>query len=149
MGTKGHRAILWGIVGLVVTGVLLILFVVYFLRAVVRPLSRLREGAGRIASGDLAARVAEDAAGEVSELAAAFNAMAGSLQRSRGELQQQVNVTQTVLDSTIDGICLTDAAGAIVLANRPLLRFVLDLRLPADGTVQESLLFRRRPLHRP
>jgi signal transduction histidine kinase/HAMP domain-containing protein len=140
VGAKGHRAILTGIGGLVVTGLLLLLFIAYFVRAAVRPLRRLTESTARVAGGDLEARVPEDSAGQVSELAAAFNAMASSLQRSRGELQQQVSVTQTVLDSTIDGICLTDAAGKIVLANRPLLQFVLDLRLPADGTVQESLL---------
>jgi signal transduction histidine kinase/HAMP domain-containing protein len=138
--TKGHRATLIGIAGLVITGLVLVFLVAYFLHAAVRPLRRLGEGAGRLASGDLEARVPEEAAGEVAEVAVAFNAMADSLQRSRAELQQQVNVTQTVLDSTIDGICLTDVEGRIMLANRPLMRFVRDLELPLDGNAKESLL---------
>jgi signal transduction histidine kinase/HAMP domain-containing protein len=129
-----------GIVGLVVSGVLLLLFVLYFIRAAVRPLRRLVESAGRIAGGDFGARVPPGSAGQLGELAEGFNAMAESLQRSRGELQRQVNVTQTVLDSTIDGICLTGPDGEIVLANRPLIQFVLDLELPFAGGAQQSLL---------
>jgi signal transduction histidine kinase len=137
---QGHRALGSGIVGLVVSGVLLLLFVLYFIRAAVRPLRRLVESAGRIAGGDFGARVPPGSAGQLGELAEGFNAMAESLQRSRGELQRQVNVTQTVLDSTIDGICLTGPDGEIVLANRPLIQFVLDLELPFAGGAQQSLL---------
>jgi signal transduction histidine kinase len=63
-----------------------------------------------------------------------------ALRRMAGELERQVNVTRTVLDSTIDGICLTDERGEMIYANRPLIQIALDLELPLDGTVQERLL---------
>jgi signal transduction histidine kinase len=66
--------------------------------------------------------------------------MAESLQRSQAELERQVNVTRSVLDSTVDGICLTDDEGDMVFANRPLIQFAIDLGLPVEGTVQERLL---------
>jgi signal transduction histidine kinase len=63
-----------------------------------------------------------------------------ALRRITGELERQVNVTRTVLDSTIDGICLTDERGEMIYANRPLIQIAIDLELPLDGTVQERLL---------
>jgi signal transduction histidine kinase len=56
------------------------------------------------------------------------------------ELQSTSALQRTLLDSTVDGICLTDAAGKIVLANSPLQRYSLELGLPLDGTVAERLL---------
>ncbi len=56
------------------------------------------------------------------------------------ELQSTGALQRALLDSTVDGICLTDPAGNIVLANAPLQRYALDLGLPLDGTVAERLL---------
>jgi signal transduction histidine kinase len=56
------------------------------------------------------------------------------------ELQATGALQRALLDSTVDGICLTDVAGNIVLANAALQRFSLDLGLPPDGTVTERLL---------
>jgi signal transduction histidine kinase len=63
-----------------------------------------------------------------------------AVRRMAAELERQVNITRTVLDSTIDGICLSDETGEMIFANRPLIQFALDLGLPLDGTVQERLL---------
>jgi signal transduction histidine kinase len=63
-----------------------------------------------------------------------------ALRRMAAELERQVSLTRAVLDSTIDGICLTDESGEMIYANRPLIQFALDLNLPLDGTVQERLL---------
>jgi signal transduction histidine kinase len=63
-----------------------------------------------------------------------------ALRRMAAELERQVGLTRTVLDSTIDGICLSDESGEMILANRPLIQFAIDLNLPLDGTVQERLL---------
>lgn len=54
--------------------------------------------------------------------------------------QRQASVTRAVLDATPDGICLTDAAGQIRLANAPMLELAVDLGLPMEGTVHERLL---------
>jgi signal transduction histidine kinase len=55
------------------------------------------------------------------------------------ELQSTSALQRALLDSTLDGICLTDAAGNIVLANAPLQRFALEFGLPLHGTVAERL----------
>ena len=56
------------------------------------------------------------------------------------ELQSTNALQRTLLDSTVDGICLTDAAGNIVLANAPLQAYSVELGLPLHGTVAERLL---------
>jgi signal transduction histidine kinase len=55
------------------------------------------------------------------------------------ELQSTTALQRALLDSTVDGICLTDVAGNIVLANAPLQRFGLEFGLPLHGTVAERL----------
>jgi signal transduction histidine kinase len=55
------------------------------------------------------------------------------------ELQSTTALQRALLDSTLDGICLTDVAGNIVLANAPLQRFGLEFGLPLHGTVAERL----------
>jgi signal transduction histidine kinase len=55
------------------------------------------------------------------------------------ELQSTNALQGALLDSTVDGICLTDVAGKIVLANAPLQRFAVELGLPLSGTVAERL----------
>jgi C4-dicarboxylate-specific signal transduction histidine kinase len=54
---------------------------------IVRPVIRLSQSARSIAEGDLDGRVDERAPDEIGDLAAAFNSMAASLQKSRAELQ--------------------------------------------------------------
>jgi signal transduction histidine kinase len=56
------------------------------------------------------------------------------------ELEATSAVRRALLDSTVDGIGLTDPAGRLVLANAPLQRFALELGLPPSATVTESLL---------
>jgi signal transduction histidine kinase len=56
------------------------------------------------------------------------------------ELQATNALQQALLDSTVDGICLTDPSGRILLANAPLQRFSVGLGLPPYGTVTERLL---------
>jgi signal transduction histidine kinase len=56
------------------------------------------------------------------------------------ELQATSALQRALLDSTVDGICLTDVTGNLVLANAPLLRFAAELALPRSGTVAERLL---------
>ncbi|MGZ4332920.1 MAG: sensor histidine kinase [Gaiellaceae bacterium] len=56
------------------------------------------------------------------------------------ELQSTSALQRALLDSTVDGICLTDVSGNIVLANAPLQRLSLELDLPLHGTAAERLL---------
>jgi signal transduction histidine kinase len=56
------------------------------------------------------------------------------------ELQATSATQRALLDSTVDGICLTDPTGRLVLANAPLQRYALELGLLPAETVSESLL---------
>jgi signal transduction histidine kinase len=57
-------------------------------RAVVRPVVRASQLAGRLAGGDLGARMPASGLAEVGQLERALNQMAGSLERQRGELAE-------------------------------------------------------------
>ncbi|MGH2972616.1 MAG: sensor histidine kinase, partial [Gaiellaceae bacterium] len=47
---------------------------------------------------------------------------------------------RALLDATIDGICLTDVDGNILILNEPLVRMATDLGMPAEGTVIDRLI---------
>jgi signal transduction histidine kinase/CHASE3 domain sensor protein len=85
----GRRAVLLGVVGGVVSVLLVLGFGAYLIRAVVLPVRRLARGVRRVAQGDLEAEVAETGGGEVGSLARGFNRMARSLQEHHDELEGQ------------------------------------------------------------
>jgi signal transduction histidine kinase len=73
--------------------------------------------------------------------------MAASLQRTQDEsavqnrdLERLANMLSAVLDSTPDGILLTDLNGNVQLSNRPMRRFVEELGFARSGTVIDALL---------
>ncbi|MEA2245917.1 MAG: hypothetical protein QOH46_446 [Solirubrobacteraceae bacterium] len=82
------RAIGFGVGGLALLLVVAIAVVLYLRRAVVRPVVTVADATGRLAAGDLAARVPARRRDEIGDLARGFNAMADSLQRSRDELER-------------------------------------------------------------
>jgi signal transduction histidine kinase/CHASE3 domain sensor protein len=133
--------------GIVVTILALLLLVTYALRAAVAPLRKLAAANARIAAGERDVQVPEKGAGEVGALVHAFNEMSRSLSRTEASLATQnddlerlANVLRAVLDSTVDGILLSDAEGNVQLANRPLLRLTRDVGMSFEGTVIERLL---------
>ncbi len=88
-------------------------------RHIVSPLRRLSRASERIAAGDLAVRVPENASDELGELAARFNAMAAALQDSRRrqrqlvadtahELRTPVSLIQGTLEMMVEGIYPAD-----------------------------------------
>jgi signal transduction histidine kinase len=81
------RAIVVAVAGLGGSLLLIVLAFGYGMRAIVSPVRRAAAMAGRLAGGDLAARMAEDGVGEIGALERSFNAMAGSLEASREELR--------------------------------------------------------------
>ena len=83
------RAVTLGLAGLGGSLLLILLFTGYLSRAIVTPVRRVAGAADRLAQGDLSARVREDGPGEVGQLGRAFNAMAGSLEATRDELESQ------------------------------------------------------------
>jgi signal transduction histidine kinase len=133
--------------GIGVVALLFIGIVAYLLRSTVVPLRRLAAATEDVARGDFETRVPEEGAGEVGQLAQAFNDMAASLERQRSSLAEQnvdlerlANVLRAVLDSTVDGILLSDVDGNVQLANRPVVEMTRQLGMTFDGTVTERLI---------
>jgi signal transduction histidine kinase/CHASE3 domain sensor protein len=85
-----RRAIIGGFTGLAVTLLLVVLFTGYLTRVIVVPVRRVAGMAGRLAGGDLKARLPETSVGEVGDLERAFNTMGGSLELSRDALARLV-----------------------------------------------------------
>jgi signal transduction histidine kinase len=95
---------------------------------------------------------ATEESGQVSALPIAVRAAAFALlglvagvvgQRLRESEASQRSVAAlqaALIDSTLDGICLTDPAGNILIMNAPLVRFAVELGMPLHGTVPERLL---------
>jgi signal transduction histidine kinase len=81
-----HRASAVGVSGLIASVALIGAYSGYLTRAVVLPVRRVAGAIGRLADGDLQARVSERGAGEVGVLERGFNTMAATLARQRAEL---------------------------------------------------------------
>src|SRR4029079_11539839 len=76
-----------------------------------------------------------------------FNTMASAIQGKQLELESQTqdlerlaSLLRSVLDSTIDGIVLTDLEGSIQLANKPFRRLASDLEFRGGVNVIDQLL---------
>jgi len=50
------------------------------------------------------------------------------------------SLQSALIDATLDGICLSDADGNILISNRPLRKLVVDLGMPSTGSVPERLI---------
>jgi signal transduction histidine kinase len=81
-----RRATMAAGVGLAGSVLLIVVFAGYLTLAIARPVRRAATMAGRIAGGDLDARLPEGGPGEVGVLQRSFNTMARSLRDSRAEL---------------------------------------------------------------
>ena len=69
------------------------------------------------------------------------SALAGRRLRASQEAQRiVVSLQSALIDSTLDGICLTDEDGEVLISNRTLRRISVEVGLPLSGTVSERLL---------
>lgn len=83
-------------------------------RSLSRPLQALREGAGRIADGDLGQRLPVDTGDEIGELAAAFNKMAESLESQMGALRSSEERLRLMTNNVKDyAIIMLDPDGQV------------------------------------
>jgi len=136
-----------GAVGIAVRVLVVLGLVLYLLRAIIVPLRRVAAGTHAVAAGELGVQVPDRGPGEVGELARSFNDMSSSLADGRRILDDQnerlerfASVLRTVLDSTVDGILLSDADGEIRLVNRPMVQLAGELGLGGSGPVLDRLL---------
>jgi signal transduction histidine kinase len=144
---QGTAAIVAGAAGLAILLLLIGLFGFYVQRRIIVPVRRVADATEGLAAGSLDERVEVEGGDEIAELALNFNTMAESIQTQQRELAGQnrdlerlATVLRSVLDSTVDGIALTDLRGNIQLANRPMRRFGEGLGLPGRGNVVDQLL---------
>jgi signal transduction histidine kinase len=69
------------------------------------------------------------------------SAVVGNLLRtSESRRTTTVARQRALIDATLDGICLTDVDGNILIANEPIVRMGIDLGMPEQGTAPERLL---------
>ena len=67
--------------------------------------------------------------------------LAGARLRDSERAHRGVAALQSALiDSTLDGICLTDEHGEILISNRPLRQLAGELGMPQEGSVPERLI---------
>ena len=142
-----HSGVVLGVIGSVFRLLILVAIVAYVLRFVVVPIRRIAAATARVADGELDVEVPEGGPGEVGQLAETFNEMSRALTRHQADLAEQnvdlerlANVLRAVLDSTIDGILLSDAEGNMQLANRPLVRLTREMGMSYEGTIVDRLL---------
>ena len=87
-GPAADRAAMIAVAGAMASFLLVLLFVGYLMRAVVRPVRRASVMACGLAGGDLGVRMPETSVAEIGELEHVFNSMAGSLEAGQEELRR-------------------------------------------------------------
>ena len=142
-----HSGLILGAFGSALSILVLVAIIGYLLRWVVAPIRRVATATERVATGELDVAVPEGGPGEVGQLAHSFNEMSRALTQHQQNLAEQnvdlerlANVLRAVLDSTIDGILLSDAEGNLQLANRPLARLTREMGMSYEGTIVDRLL---------
>ncbi len=152
-GTLGRAALLVG----AALGAIALALAAGGMRRVAAPIGDLIEAAGRVESGDYAARVAERGTREVRALARSFNAMAARLEGSEDqrrrlladvthELRGPLAVAQGNLEALLDGMYPADPAHLEPIGEslRVLSRLVDDLRTLSLAEAGALALHRER-----
>jgi PAS domain S-box-containing protein len=62
------------------------------------------------------------------------------LKQAQKQLEQNAMLMRGLIDATVDGICLTDQEGEILIANRPMGELVRGLGIVNQGPIHERLL---------
>jgi signal transduction histidine kinase len=123
---KRLKRVIWLItVGIFAAGAVAILALSGFLT---RPLARLTSAMQRFGSGDLGARAPAPQVGEIGALAAAFNTMAGNLERQAGQLRYLTEYNQNLIDNLGVGIYVVDRDLRVQYANRQLVEEVGEVK---------------------
>ncbi len=114
-----------------------------FARAVVRPLTDLRDVARALAHGDLGRRPSISAPGEVGEVADAVHRLAEQLGARFDALAAEEALLEALTESLAEGVVAVDARGRVVRLNataRRLLRLRDAVPFPADYLPRERVL---------
>ena len=113
----------WMVAGVGAMTLALVGAIVLVLRfSVMRRLQRFETTARRISAGDLDQRVPADGSDTISWLAREFNSMADSVTGLVGEVRNQRERLETVINSIDDGIVVLDPERRVIAANEAFLR---------------------------
>ena len=116
------RTDLLKVVGLVT--VFALLLSVFLARSVAVPTREVMDASKRIAAGDLDVSVSMRRRGEFLDFARSFNALTGRLRQMSGEIRLQSAEIDSILASILEGVCVLDGSGRILLANASFRRIV-------------------------
>jgi signal transduction histidine kinase len=147
--TDARRAIMAATAGVAGSVLLVVVFGGYLTRAIVLPLRRAANMAGRLAAGDLTTRMPETGVGEIGDVERAFNAMGRDLETGRDELRQLADeqaalrrvatlVARRVPSSELLDSVATEAGRLLGADVTRLLRFEPDGTVTAVGRQSES-----------
>ena len=118
-----------------------------FSRTLSRPVTELRDVARAIAAGDLSARPALSAPGEIGDLALALHQMAEELARRLDALREEDALLTALVESLNEGVLALDERGEVVRINergRTFLRIAEPVpfsadALPRNATMREAI----------
>ena len=118
-----YNKILWAVL---VVAVLAAVISLGLSKRITRPIEKIKEAAGRFATGNLGLRLAISKPEELAELANAMNEMARQLEERIDTITTQNAESNAILSSMIEGVIAIDSNGKIVKINRAAAAF-LDL----------------------
>lgn len=132
-----HTTLLWTSALALLVAIVLSLLAA---RSVSRRLRRIMDFAGRIAAGDLSARIAEDSSDEIGQMATALDTTAHQLERSFQHVRTGQQQLETVLNSMQEAVIAVSAEGKVQWANRVMNRLTpagVRLGAPVVETVRD------------
>lgn len=109
-------------------------------KTLITPIERLTEGAEEVAAGDFSHKIEVDSRDEIGVLTSTFNDMAGQLQDTIREVENERNKLGTLFLHMTDGVVAFDRQGEIIQSN-PAAEEMLGRKLPIGGEVGYDALF--------
>ena len=109
-------------------------------KTLITPIERLTEGAEEVASGDFSHKIDVDSRDEIGVLTATFNDMAGQLESTLQDVENERNKLGTLFLHMTDGVVAFSRDGAIIQSN-PAAEEMLGRALPLGSEVDYAALF--------
>jgi len=109
-------------------------------KTLITPIERLTEGAEEVAAGDFSHKLHVESRDEIGVLTATFNSMAGQLQTTLREVENERNKLDTLFLHMTDGVVAFDRKGEIIHSN-PAAEAMLGRELPIGGEIGYEALF--------
>lgn len=134
------------IIVITIGGIIVGVFFAFILsRQLVKPITKLKDGADAIANGNFNIKINVKLKDEIGELSSAFNQMALYLKTSQSELIKAKDYTDNIIKSMIDTLIVVDAEGLIQTVNQAtldLLGYTEEelIGSPVKNIVEEALL---------